>query len=99
MKEGQPSTPRITEYLSKTLPPNSFVGVDGSLYNHREYSSLEYELRLYGHELKSIPTNLVDLIWTDRPTPTSNIVFPLTLNYTGKQIILFKIFNNRPLST
>ena len=37
-----------------------------------------------GSELVSLPHNLVDLVWPNRPSRPANKVFPLDVEYSGK---------------
>lgn len=83
MKENDPDTLNIPDYLSKTLPNNSRIGVDGTLYAYRSLSTFESVLKSWGHELVSVRTNLVDLVWTNRPNRPNNPIIILDRKYTG----------------
>ena len=52
-----------------------FVGVDPELISRTAWASLKNELSSYGQNLVSVEHNLIDAIWTDRPTRTLNTVF------------------------
>ncbi|KAK7869696.1 hypothetical protein R5R35_011768 [Gryllus longicercus] len=84
MKEGVPSTPSQESWLSNNLPLGSRVGVDPTLISFSSWKPLQVALEAAGHSLVPVTTNLVDLLWDDKPPPPNNVVEPLTLKYTGK---------------
>ncbi|KAG5896836.1 hypothetical protein JTB14_032076 [Gonioctena quinquepunctata] len=86
MKEGLPSTPTQGDWLSKNLPKGSRIGVDPKVYTYHDFNPLQTKLESSGHKLVPISTNLIELLWTDRPSRPANPVIPLPLNYSGKSI-------------
>ncbi|KAJ8920725.1 hypothetical protein NQ315_004864 [Exocentrus adspersus] len=86
MKEGLPSTPSEGTWLSKNLPSGSRVGVDPKLYAFKKYMPLSTQLESAGHKLVPVPTNLIELLWTDRPKRPANSIVPLPLKYSGKAV-------------
>ena len=42
------------------------------------------DLQVKGHELISVPTNLVDAIWLNKPTDNKNVLTPLPVAFSGK---------------
>ncbi|KAJ8978756.1 hypothetical protein NQ317_017479 [Molorchus minor] len=60
MKEGIPTTPNEGTWLSKNLPSGSRIGIDPSHFPCKS------------HKLVPISTNLIELIWTDRPERPAN---------------------------
>jgi Xaa-Pro aminopeptidase len=84
MKQGLPETPSITEWLIQFLSSNSRVGIDPRLISKGEAKSIQTSLESKGHQLVPIMTNLVDLIWKDRPSSPSNKVFIHPLHYSGR---------------
>ncbi|XP_046997256.1 xaa-Pro aminopeptidase ApepP isoform X2 [Schistocerca americana] len=84
MKEGIPTTPTQGAWLSKALPAGSRVGVDPKLISYSAWKPLQTQLEAAGHSLVPVATNLIDLIWDDRPAPPKGTVEPLPLVYTGK---------------
>ncbi|GJQ83847.1 hypothetical protein Trydic_g5704 [Trypoxylus dichotomus] len=86
MKEGIPGTPTQGDWLSKTLPSGSKVGVDPNLLMYNKWMPLKSELETAGHKLVPIEQNLIDIIWEDKPSVPCNPVKPLGLEFTGKSI-------------
>ncbi|KAF5269134.1 hypothetical protein FQR65_LT02434 [Abscondita terminalis] len=86
MKEGVPTTPSQELWLIKNLPPSSFVGADPNVMSHKTWTSLQEQLEVFGHKLSAVETNLIDLIWADRPAAVSNPIAPLELKFSGKPI-------------
>ncbi|CAG9854963.1 unnamed protein product [Phyllotreta striolata] len=85
-KEGQPTTPAQGDWLSKTLPKGSRIGVDPKVYSFDKFKSLHSKLEATGHELVPVSTNLIELLWADRPARPTNPVKPLGLKYTGTTV-------------
>ncbi|XP_050307615.1 xaa-Pro aminopeptidase 1 [Anthonomus grandis grandis] len=86
MKEGDPNTLKTDQWLIKTLPNGSKVGVDPTLFTHEKFSPLQQELETIGHKLIPVKQNLVELLWSDRPQRPLNPVKPLPVTFTGKTI-------------
>lgn len=86
MKEGLPSTPTQAEWLISSLPPSSCVGIDPKVIGHNVWTPLKRELEGYGHKLVAVETNLIDLLWSERPKLVRNPIVPLELKYSGKSI-------------
>ena len=81
---GVAGTPSQGEWLSGVLPAaGGAVGVDPRLLSTRLWDTLASELATAGHRLRPVQTNLVDLVWTERPARTANPVQPHPLQYTG----------------
>lgn len=67
MKSGMPDVPKIEDWLLSILPANSRVGIDPFLIEASRFQKLNEKLSVNGNKLISITTNLVDLVWTNRP--------------------------------
>lgn len=78
-----PSTPTQRSWLVKNLPDGSNVGVDPRYIQFNDYTLLKADLESAGMSLIPVTTNLIDLIWTDRPAPPCAIVEPLSIQYSG----------------
>lgn len=65
------------------LPPKSFVGADPNVVTYSYWMPLKNQLEQAGHELIPVKSNLVDLIWSDKPKRPCNPVEPLPLKYSG----------------
>lgn len=83
MKEGLPNVLSQSEWLCKTLPSGSRVGVDSFLMSMDIWRSLSKSLKASGHTLVPIDRNLIDLVWDERPPPPSASIVPLSVKFTG----------------
>ncbi|KAF8936708.1 Xaa-Pro aminopeptidase 2, partial [Dissophora ornata] len=83
MKSGLPDVPTWQEYLVKSLPPGSRIGIDPLVVTATDASKLETELSKVGSSLVPVP-NLVDLIWNDRPPRPARKLMTLSTSTTGK---------------
>jgi Xaa-Pro aminopeptidase len=68
-KLGTPGTPGLWDWAARQLKPRQTVGVDPQLLSLNEAESLEAALGARGINVRSIPANLVDAAWKDRPAP------------------------------
>lgn len=84
MKMGLAGTPSKEDWLIKTLPPKSRIGVDPKLITADSAKKFMDKLMEHGHELVPLDENLIDLVWRDRPARAANPVFVLPVKYTGK---------------
>ena len=48
-----------------------------------EWETLSKALKPEGHHLVAVDHNLVDLVWDDRPSPSSAPIMALAEKYTG----------------
>lgn len=86
MKQFQPDTPTIGEWLNKVLKPGSKIGVDAFTMSYDTWTKLQQELSMCGNQLIQTPTNFIDQIWTCRPARPSEPVVPLDLKFAGKTV-------------
>ncbi|CDO71158.1 hypothetical protein BN946_scf184845.g28 [Trametes cinnabarina] len=84
MKQGLPDVPTWQDFLSKSLDKDIRVGVDPTLIAASDAETIQKALEQKGSTLVSLPQNLVDLIWHDRPARPANKVFPLDVKYAGE---------------
>jgi len=82
---GLPSTPSQGKWLTKTLRPGSRVGADPNLVKYSIWKPLQTDLEAGGLFLVPVTTNLIDIIWEDRPSVPCNVIQPLPVKYTGKR--------------
>lgn len=54
---------------------------------YNKWMPLQTQLDQSGIKLTSVDTNLIDLLWPDRPARPKNKIAPLPLKYTGKSAI------------
>ncbi|KAF9486246.1 Creatinase/aminopeptidase [Pholiota conissans] len=84
MKQGLPDVPTWQEFLHKNLESNTKIGIDPTLIAASDAESLTKELEPKSSALVSLPYNLVDAIWDDRPPRPANEVFYLDEKYSGQ---------------
>ncbi|KAJ3476796.1 hypothetical protein NLI96_g10907 [Meripilus lineatus] len=84
MKTGLPDVPTWQEFLHKNLEKKSRIGVDSSLITASDAESLQKSLKPKESHLVSLPHNLIDAVWKERPPRPANPVFPLDVTYSGE---------------
>lgn len=75
--------------MATNLPPKSQVGIDPFLLSAKDFQTLSKELQSSGHTAVSIPKNLVDLAWKNRPAIKLNAIEPLEYRFSGMRDCLF----------
>ena len=85
-KMAQPGVPALNEFLEKNLGKGQALGIDPQTVSIRRAKELETALHAAGATLNSIPTNLVDAIWTDRPELPSDEVMALPTRFAGESV-------------
>jgi hypothetical protein len=71
--------------LIKALRPGSRVGADPNLVQYSIWKPLQTDLEAGGLFLVPITTNLIDLMWEDKPPVPCNVIEPLSVKYTGNK--------------
>uniref|UniRef100_F6W3N0 Xaa-Pro aminopeptidase 1 n=1 Tax=Ciona intestinalis TaxID=7719 RepID=F6W3N0_CIOIN len=75
MKMGIPETPSIEDWLCTVLPASSCVGVNPLLYSSSSWNKMKNALEKEGHKLLETKQDLVDEVWTNRPSyPCSDLI-------------------------
>lgn len=77
----------LSEWLNLNLPPKSSVGIDPFIVSSTQFMSIEQQLNSSGHQLISLERNLVDEVWLDRPALGKNKIFPISMKYSGRDIL------------
>ncbi len=67
-KGGMPGVPIWQEWVAKELSAGQSLGLDPKLITHRDFIQLEKDLERRDIRAKIIEKNLVDAIWSQRPT-------------------------------
>lgn len=82
-KIGEPDVPTIEEYLDTALPQNSTLGFDGRVISMEDG---KHYAEKFAHKNIRLETDydLVDSIWTDRPSMSEHPVFLLGEEYSGE---------------
>jgi len=83
---GQPGVPTLAEFLQKNLGNGQVLGIDPQTVSIRRASEIELALQVGGGKMRSLPSNLVDEIWTARPKPPSNAVMALATRFAGEAV-------------
>lgn len=82
-KTGNPDVPSVEEYLEAALPTNGVLGFDGrviAMSKGKEYA----EKFAYKNIQIEGGFDLIDMIWEERPSLSSNPVFLLDESHTGE---------------
>jgi Xaa-Pro aminopeptidase len=73
----------MPNWLAKNLPPKSRIGVDPMLMSTTGWNDIKKKVVPGGHSLVQVRTNLVDLVWPDKPAPPSEEIHLHPLEFTG----------------
>lgn len=84
-KQGLPETLDILPWLATQLKAGERVGVNHQMFSLNAYSSMKSELNLSNLDLVSI--DLLEIIWTDRPSLPLNPFFVFDIKYAGKSTV------------
>ena len=86
MKDGLPDTPKMHEWLSKSLDANSKVGIDPLLISLEESKKFTESLKEKGLALEPVDENLIDMVWgNDRPDRVYRPITHLGLEFSGRK--------------
>ncbi|WP_299734540.1 aminopeptidase P family protein [uncultured Endozoicomonas sp.] len=85
MKDGQPDVPTMAEWLTSEVKEKGVVGFDGAVLNLNTVRTLENKLAEKSISLKG-DQDLLDQIWSDRPSLPAEPVINHELFYAGKSI-------------
>ena len=77
------SSQRPITWLKKNMSPTMRLGIDPSLHTINAYQQYKEALTLAGGSLVDITTNLIDEIWSDRPSRPIEKVVSQPILYTG----------------
>ncbi|MBD5224536.1 MAG: aminopeptidase P family protein [Bacteroidales bacterium] len=84
MKDGLPDTPSINYFLTHNLQKGDVVGIDGNLFSIAETEELASTLARAGMKLNP-EFDVIDRIWTDRPSLPDAPVFIHELKFAGEE--------------
>lgn len=85
MKIGDRNTPSIAEFLKKMLRSGDSVGVDGTVFSHDGFASLQSALSASGIEIKDVGDPF-EKIWDGRPALPTKPVSVHALKYSGESV-------------
>jgi Xaa-Pro aminopeptidase len=75
---------KASSWIVEKLSKGATIGYDPALHTIKEIERLTETLGKSGIKLTPVDTNLVDLIWEDRPKPSAAEIVPHGLEYAGK---------------
>lgn len=84
MKDGLPGTPSIAEWLCRTLPEGSTVGMDGWVNTMADVQTLQDELSVAGISIE-LGLDPAEELWTSRPAIPGNVIELQPLEYAGEE--------------
>lgn len=85
-KAGESKIPKLQEYAARNLKEGEVLGVDPQVVSYERCQDLEKQLKSTGAQLGTMETNLVDLIWEDRPSIPEKPVRALPMKFTGESV-------------
>ncbi|MGA1821638.1 MAG: aminopeptidase P family protein [Thermoplasmatota archaeon] len=85
-KMGMPDVPTIEDWIVKNLKEGQTVGVDPKVLSMERAGKLEKALKDRNMSIKYMERNLVDVLWEDRPSPSSDPVIVLSDETTGESL-------------
>lgn len=86
MKVGVPGTPTIEDWVISQLSEGQKLGIDPKLLSVDSAIKMKKELGERGIILEYVESNLIDEIWTDRPSPSDAPVEILDVAYAGESV-------------
>uniref|UniRef100_A0A9J2PEC9 Aminopeptidase P N-terminal domain-containing protein n=1 Tax=Ascaris lumbricoides TaxID=6252 RepID=A0A9J2PEC9_ASCLU len=88
MEEGTPKSITPVDWLVENMPSNSRVGFDPKLYGYADGLRMVDSLQRVKITAVPLKENLVDILWTDRPTVPCNMVSALNSNEHGQDSLV-----------
>ena len=83
-RKGEEGVPSENEFIEQTLGEGEILGFDGRVINSKWGKQLE-DIVCKKNGSLSVEEDLVDIIWTDRPTMSAQPVELLDLRYSGER--------------
>ncbi|XP_044262577.1 xaa-Pro aminopeptidase ApepP-like isoform X1 [Tribolium madens] len=77
--------PNISQWLRESRPQGGVIGADPKLFSQSKWEEFSVSLRDVKWELIEIQTDLIDVIWTNRPARRNKNAFILDEKYTGRK--------------
>ncbi len=75
---------KASSWIAEKLGKGGSLGYDPSLHTVKEIERLTETLAKSGIKLVPVETNLIDVIWQDRPKPPATAVVPHGIEYAGR---------------
>ena len=83
MKMGEPNVPSLAEYVESKLGEKQTLGFDGRVVTMSDGCAYEEIVAKKNGKIK-YDQDLIDRIWTDRPSLSGEPAFDLDIQYTGE---------------
>lgn len=83
MKERVPDTVSLEEWLATNLKPGSVFALDGATISNADVDLLTSNLAAKGI-IFNTEVDLVDSLWTNRPSSGNSMVYEHSISYAGK---------------
>jgi Xaa-Pro aminopeptidase len=83
MKSQVPGVPTVLEYLKKHAKPSASISIDPSTFSAIEAQTLESSLMKSGLNVAYSSFNLIDKVWSDRPSLPSAPIRIHDIKYAG----------------
>lgn len=85
MKMGEPGVPTLKEYVRKMLPDQGVLGFDGRVISMEDGCEYEKMVTAKGGAIR-YESDLIDRIWTNRPSLSKEPAFELDVCYAGESV-------------
>ncbi|WP_310994178.1 aminopeptidase P family protein [Aequorivita marina] len=83
-KDGVAGTPNYIDWIISETSENAAVAVNSLTTSHENWNKLNDKLSKENRSLKDMP--LLNDVWTDRPTPSTNEVFVQPMALAGQKV-------------
>ena len=83
---GEPGVLAMDSFLAKTLHEGESLGFDSMVISQARVLSLERALHGTGVHLNPLETNLIDALWQDRPSPSTQQARELPVEFAGESV-------------
>ena len=85
MKMGEPGVPTVKEYVRKMLPDQGVLGFDGRVISMEDGCEYAEMVTAKGGAIR-YENDLIDRIWTNRPSLSKEPAFELDVCYAGESV-------------
>ena len=75
---------KASSWIAEKLGKGATIGYDPALHTIKEIERLTETLGKAGIKLTPVDTNLIDVVWQDRPKPSAAEIVPHGVEYAGK---------------
>lgn len=83
-RQGKEGVPDWQEWMIKTLPKGSRVGINPDLFSSQAYQKISGSFQAAGLELVPVEEDLVDKVWSERPELPKEGFYAHPLTFAGE---------------